>query len=655
MPLPRPRLRSGGAIRGATALAVALLGVPGVVAARGDLESQLKSVAAVELRGRHAVGRRDIHGVLKTRPPSLWPWGERHPLRADFLRSDCEAIELLYRQHGYLDARVRDSLVQARHPGRVRVLFLIDEGHLSRIATVSFEGVAAVPPEALRRTLYARPGRPFNPAYLVGDTALIARQENERGHLPRVVGTAARDARDSLRVHVTYRVDEGPLYRVGDVDVAEAGALRVRERHVRRELLLRRGGVFKASRVEESQERLYETGYFSEVQIVPRPDSLEPRMDFLVLLRERKRHWLDAGIGSGTQERLRLVGEWGNRGLGRLALPGYLGVQLALDEDADLANFLLLRGEASLVAPWLFGTRNRAQVTVYAEERRDFRSDTLEIAKRGHGLTFQVRRNFGRRTQLRLIQDNTWVVDQEVKFLASGLSEAFCDSLLEDFPPSYSTHRLQLSGQRDQRDNPLLTGRGSLQVASAELAGGPFKGSTSFTKFQLSASWFTPVQRRGWVLATRIRGGLVKPFGERQDFVPTADVDPEVARVPTEDVFRLGGVNSVRGYAESEIAATGGLALLCGNAELRVPVVGLFGVELYVDAGNVWARPEFVRLSDFTPRLGRAELDAGDVRYVYGAGGRFNLAFAPVRLDVTWGAERGHRCGRVQFAVGPTF
>ena len=187
---------------------------------------------------------------------------------------------------------------------------------------------------------------------------------------------------------------------------------------------------------------------------------------------------------------------------------------------------------------------------------------------------------------MRLTQDNTWVTDQELKFLDASLPAAFRDSVQAEFLPSYSTHRLQLSGERDHRDNPLLTTRGGLQVASAEVAGGPFKGSTSFTKFQASASWFTPLHRQGWVLATRVRGGVVKPFGERQDFVPSASVDREVARVPTEDVFRLGGVNSVRGYAENEIASTGGLALLCGNVELRVPLVGLFGLELYVDAGQ---------------------------------------------------------------------
>ena len=177
-----------------------------------------------------------------------------------------------------------------------------------------------------------------------------------------------------------------------------------------------------------------------------------------------------------------------------------------------------------MLEPWLLGTRNRAQVTLYAEKRKDFRIDTLEIDKKARGVTFQVQRDFGRLTYLRLTQDNTWVVRQDLLFSdRTALPPAVQDSIRKSVLPSYSTHRLQLSGVRDHRDSPLTTTRGNLQAASAELAGGPFKGSTSFTKFEVSSSWFTPLRRPGWLLATRARGGLVKPFGERNDFIPSAE------------------------------------------------------------------------------------------------------------------------------------
>ena len=651
----RPRRRA--APGRARALAVAALACAGALAAspaaaaRGDLESQLKSVASVELRGRHAVSARDIKAVLKTRTPSRLPWASRPPLRYDFLSADVSAIELLYRQHGYLDVEVRDSVAPARDPGRVRVFFLVREGPRSRIESVSFEGAAAVPHDALRHGLYARPGRPFNPAYLIADTAVIARHYGDRGYVPHVVGLAARDSADSLRVHVVYRVDEGPRYHVGRTYITTPGEVHVREWLVRRELLLKPGSVYKVSRVQESQERLYDTGLFSEVQIQPLADSTSTLMEFYVQVRERKPRWLDAGVGVGTEERFRFVGEWGHRNITGHGQQGLVGGRLALDKNA---NFLLSRIETALLEPWLFRTRNRAQLTVYYERRKDFSTDTLRIDKEDWGWSFQVRRSFGRLSYVSLVQDNTFVTRQTVDLLVP-LSPELQQVALADFIRRYSTHRLQLAGTRDVRDNPLSTTRGQIQVGSAEVAGGPFRGSTSFTKFQASSSWFSTVRRSGWVLAARVRGGLIKPFGERKDFIPTVGVDREVARVPSEDVFRLGGVNSVRGYDENEIAASGGLALLLGNLELRVPVAGLFGLEGYVDAGNVWARPEYIRGSDFTPRAGSEKPGPGQMRYAYGVGGRFNLPFGPLRLDYTWGLQGRHRAGHAQFAIGPAF
>ena len=76
-------------------------------------------MAAVGLRGRHSVSAREIRAVLKTRPPSFWPWAEHRPLRTDFMSADCEAIEGVYHQHGFLDAAVRDSLLARRTRARL--------------------------------------------------------------------------------------------------------------------------------------------------------------------------------------------------------------------------------------------------------------------------------------------------------------------------------------------------------------------------------------------------------------------------------------------------------------------------------------------------------------------------------------------------------
>jgi outer membrane protein assembly factor BamA len=166
------------------------------------------------------------------------------------------------------------------------------------------------------------------------------------------------------------------------------------------------------------------------------------------------------------------------------------------------------------------------------------------------------------------------------------------------------------------------------------------------------------------VLASRVRVGTMSPFGDVD--IAAEAADPQVARVPREDRFKTGGVNSIRGFDENRIPPDGGLAVLQGNLELRIPTrwkvpfLGPLGLEAFVDAGNVWPRASYIKWDQFRPAVGRDSLDAFDVRYAVGFGPRIDLPIGPLRLDVAWTprpAYGGPAYGRyeVQFAIGPSF
>jgi len=207
--------------------------------ARGQtgLSGELRVVSDVRIAGRLHVSAREIRAVLKTRPPSLLPWREKPALRMDFLRADTLAIESVCRQHGYLDARAHARVAPGSDPREAIVTFVIEEGQRSRVGAVTLAGVYAYPIGQLRRHLLARPGSPFNPAYVIVDTTRISRAYQERGYIPHVIASVAREA---LRVHVRYDVSEGPLYHFGDVLVITPGETHVRESLIRRELLIKR-------------------------------------------------------------------------------------------------------------------------------------------------------------------------------------------------------------------------------------------------------------------------------------------------------------------------------------------------------------------------------------------------------------------------------
>ena len=645
--MPRRRPNPGGIAALRSALAIAFL-LPAGARAQEDLPSELESISAVRLVGRHHVPIKEIRAVLKTRAPSLLPWREKPIMRRDFLQADTLTIEGVYRQHGYLDARAHYRLDPGRSRNTVVVTFRIEEGPRSRIASVELDGVRALPEAALRKKLYARPGRPFNPLYLVADTTRISAAYKEKGHLPHIVASSHREG---LRVTVRYAVNEGPVYRYGQVYISSPGELHVRERLIRRELLLKPDDVYRASRVQRSIERLYDSGFFSQVQMTPLVDSTNTRVEFDLRVRERKPRWIDAGVGSGTAERLRFTGEWGHRNLNGRGLQGVLSSKLALDGQA---RFLLSRGDASLLEPWLLRSRTRGLINGYYEKDHD-RADPRWVAKvETRGVSVQLRRELGRFAHIALTQDNAFV--NQIYAFEHPVADSTLESLAVFVPRNYTTHRLQLSGDRDTRDDPLNPGHGSAQSATADVAGGPLQGASSFTKFQFLSTWYTPA-RQGWILATRIRAGTIQPFGRVASLSP--GVDPQVARVPLGDRFRIGGVSSLRGYDENQIPSSGGLAVIQANAELRIPLVGPFGLEVYVDAGNVWDRAAYIRGEDFVPRISDRPLTPNNLRYVAGVGARFNLPFGPLRLDFSWAArpepDGSRPAGRAQFAIGPAF
>ena len=645
MPLRRPSGRAGAFI---LALAIAAA-VPSAARAQSDLPNELKTVADVRFEGRRQVSQKDIRSVLKTRRRSFLPWRSAPVLRLDFLRADTLTIETLYRQRGYLDAKAHFRLSPARDPNQQIVTFVLEEGGRSRIAVVELVGVQSVGESALRRKLHARDGRWFNPLFLVADTTIISAEYQERGRLPHVTGSYTRDAN---RVTVRYEVIEGPVYRNGQAYVSTPGEVRVRENVIRRELVVRPGDTFRASRVQLSVERLYETGLFSQVQMTPLIDSTNTQIEFDVRVRERKPRWIDAGVGSGTTERFRFTGQWGHRNLVGRGLEGILSAKLALDGQA---RFLLARADAALVEPWLLRSRTRGILNTYFENNHDRSDPRLFVELQTKGVNVQLRRQIGRITRITLTQDNRFVINN-VSILDPTVSQAERDSLTQFVVGSYTIHRIQLGVDRDSRDDPIRPARGSLQTVATDVAGGRLRGASNFKKVEYIGTWYTPLGRT-WVLATRLRAGAIDPFGSAPQFTPS-NTDPEVNRVPFDDRFWVGGVNSVRGYNEKEIPAQGGLATLLGNVELRVPVAGPFGLELYVDAGNVWSRAPYLKGKHLLPRFDDTRMDPGDVRYVAGIGARLELPVGPARVDFTWGRpdENGNRPrGRAQFAIGPSF
>jgi outer membrane protein insertion porin family len=594
-----------------------------------------REVRSVRIEGNHAFSDGKLRGLLRTRGGSFWkPW--RHsPYRADFLRFDRIALQSYYRRRGYLSAQV-DSVRTDPVPGsanKVDVTFFLTEGPLSRVSRLLLQNVAPLPEAEVRRVLKQKPGDPVDITRVELDRQAI---EDHYANL----GFAAVDVRDSLgvdsiRVAVVYRIDAGPIVRMRRVSVE--GLRTTRGRIVTRELTVHPGDVLSRKKLAESQQRIYDTGLYSDV-VFERGDidSVTHQADLLLTVRERRMAWVDAGLGYGTLDQLRLTSEWGHRNIGhegiRFAVNGRMGV-LVWKRPWRKWTFGDRRVDASLSQPWTLGTRTQTTLGGYSEQVVQTQTGDralLVIPLRAYGAALAFRRDLNLVTHSTLSFEHRHV-----------LSDSTSNPTLKGVEQkSYTTRRVGLALERDTRLDPFDPKAGSDLIGNTVVAGGVLKGSARFTKLSLAASTYIPFRR--FTLALRVQSGYAKPFGQ---FTAGTDTVAQILRIPLEDRFFTGGASSVRGFFENEIGyrrvtpdsttLVGGEVLLLGSIEARFPLFWVLGGAVFVDAGNVWERTQDVTLRRIFTVTGPGA-GYSDMRYSAGGGIRIRTPVGPVRFDYGW-------------------
>jgi translocation and assembly module TamA len=112
--------------------------------------------------------------------------------------------------------------------------------------------------------------------------------------------------------------------------------------------------------------------------------------------------------------------------------------------------------------------------------------------------------------------------------------------------------------------------------------------------------------------------------------------------IPSENLFRTGGAQSLRGYRYQSLgvpeagAITGGRYLVLGSLEYQHPVTSVVKAAVFYDRGNA------------TDSLAGFSTYAG-----YGAGARWKTPIGPLMVDLAWGEDS--RRPRLHLAVGYGF
>ena len=615
------------------------------------------------------------------------------------VRSSVRQVEAAYREKGYAFVAAGGTLQRLGDDVMARIH--VEEGSRVTVEAVEFPGAGTVPPARLARAITTQPSGVVRRVPYVEDTTqrdavALAAFLRAQGLAEAKVGAPRTTfSEDRTKATVAFPIEEGPLLRVGQIEIDGASALAPDT--LRSALPLKAGAPWSEVVMEEGRralERRYARQGYHATSIEP----VTTRHDDTVDVRYQ--------IFEGSQTRI-----------GRILIGGLTETHeevvrrelpFAVNEPLDPEN--LLEAQRRLIALGVFERVDVeplrpppepfADVEITVREGKPWYLEVgggysefdgvrafLEV---GHDNLFGTARSLRLRLRVsqrgdreELIYRVPWVLGTRWSFEANpfreyrqeigydierigvslGIQRDLFPTLIKGLRGDvvYSIAHVNrfhvdeslaaadvVEGSDivatitpgiilDRRDRILDPRRGSFHLAAVRV-GGPYLGSdVDFVKARLETAWFFD-----WppptVIAVGARLGLGAPYGSS-------------TAIPIEERFFAGGASTVRGYREQRLGPlddqgnpTGGNAQLILNLEYRFPIWRWLSGAVFVDAGNVFSEVRDVSLADL--RVGT------------GGGFRIVTPVGPVRLDIGYPLVRQagqEQKVRYHFSVGYPF
>ncbi len=522
-------------------------------------------------------------------------------------RDEAEAIA---QAAGFFSARV--EVVESTGDDQVKeVLIEVDAGARTTVNRVvlTVEGAARGTP--LERSLAEGWPLPEGSFFRVGDWELAKRQLIEQlgqqGYLrARIVASSADVDPQTTAASLTVTVDSGPRLMFGDLAVR--GLQRYPRSIVEALQPYDHGDPYTFEALLLFQQRLRSSGYFIGVSVMPDLTTIESdpaRQDvpINVELTERREQRVNLGVGYSTDQGLRVLVDHSHRNLFDR------GWQL---DSGLLAEEVRRRAYVTMRTP--FDGDGHQWQTGLRYERQDLTGEltdkTTLFAGRGKR-TSEIERFVS--------------LQYQVESRSVDIGDGYADDHRQALSVGYSWNLRRLDSRVDPRSGYTISSQisGAVQGLATD---------RTFLRLYGRAMRFWPMPRDS-VFAEGVLIGLFEA-----GYVVAGGSDG----IPTDNLFRAGGAQSLRGYdylglgVREGDAIVGGRVLAIGSLEYQHRISGPWYGALFYDRGNVadsW--------SDFRAVAG------------YGAGVRWRSPIGPVNLDVAW--ADAERSWRVHFSVGYSF
>lgn len=547
-------------------------------------------------------------------------------------------LVLELQNNGYLQAKVLSTRTQYnRDKDKVTFFVNLDEGPLTQIESITFEGNDAFPAAELLEVTGLRVG-PLKLNQIEAAVAAIKTHYQERGYIEMQLLNEREDLvqydDSNTQAKLHFKILEGPQVRVASI-ILDGNSF-TRDYVLLMELELKPGDLVTPSKVDESIARLQRTGFFSSVEVKTLEEkSTAANRTLIVKVSERDPGLFTLGAGATNERTFTLRGYAGVSyrnlfGTGR-------GVSLRLEGNYNVADIKYLESKVVLgyTEPYLFDTRVRGRINITrAQTVTDY--DLAQVTE-VNSTTYSIEKDF---TSHILGIWDIWSLATYKDFGAN-----------DSYPYPVTEQNIATTGPTidlDFRDNPFVPTKGNFTRINAEYSS-PVIGSTETIEYWRATASFTHYsnidewQKQPVVWANQLRGGYLKNLS----------TDPNGGVPWDKKGFTLGGRATVRGYeagtqevfpnrddlgTDKYILTTESTMFLI-KSELRFPVYNSLGGAIFYDGGAVYIK----------------DLDLTDpYRDSTGFAIRYNTPVGPLSLEFGWKLDRkeGEDPWRFHLAIG---
>jgi outer membrane protein insertion porin family len=240
-----------------------------------------------------------ILSLIKTRQKKFFNPGV---YKEEQLVEDLERIKGFYLKNGYLDVMV-DYRIDYNAEGKMVLRVMIEEGRSYSVGAVVIAGNEVFSEKEVAGSLKScLKGATFTYDALKEDVANIQSFYFGKGYIFVQVHESTSLDSASGKVDVTYAIVENDEVYVDRVEIR--GNLKTQDKVIRRELRIKPGEKFDGDKLKRSKERLYNLGYFEEVNYDTEPGSGSNKRNLVVDVKEAKTGSLSFGGGYSSIDQL---------------------------------------------------------------------------------------------------------------------------------------------------------------------------------------------------------------------------------------------------------------------------------------------------------------------------------------------------------------